>query len=49
MVYVYASVLFKYVCTTCVLSRVCGNRVILNPREGTLIYLSLSLVSTHLA
>jgi hypothetical protein len=26
MVYVYASALFTYVCTTCVLSRVCGNR-----------------------
>jgi hypothetical protein len=26
VVYVYASALFTYVCATCVLSRICGNR-----------------------
>jgi hypothetical protein len=35
MVYVYASALFTYVCTTCVLSRVCGNRGdYLNPMDA---------------
>jgi hypothetical protein len=35
MVYVYASALFTYVCTTSVLSRVCGNRGdYLNPMDA---------------